>query len=227
MQFFMIAAIMEPHNGDSHSPHRSSPTVVAPPSYWAQRHRPVDRTALTPRAGLAGHVARVRHVDQRPHVPRRRAARLNRRALKPQRSWHAISIMGPPELGLIRVWVGLLVGFLVLAGPRVSAAWPALDRPRTSGDNAVSPLLDDRDLEDDSRAALARRTTGVLGLSPATIKGHAAVMSSHCWPPRYFVRPQLLTRFSPLPMGRDLHASIECGGIERPRVAPLLPAHAP
>jgi hypothetical protein len=209
MRFFMIAAIMGPHNGDSHSPHRSSPTVVAPPSYGAQRYRPVDRTALTPRAGLAGHVARVRHVDQRPHVPRRRAARLNRRALKPQRSWHAISIMGPPELGLILVWVGLLVGCLVVAGPRVSAAWPALDRARTSGDDAASPLLDDRDLEDDPPAALARPTTGVLGLSPATIEGHAAVMSSHCWPSRYLVRPQLLTRLSSLPMGRDLRASIE------------------
>jgi hypothetical protein len=129
-------------------------------------------------------------MDQRPHALQRRAARLNRRALKPQRSWHAISIMGPPELGLIRVWVGLLVCLLVLAGSGVSTAWLALDRPRTSGDDA-------------------------------------AVMSSHCWPSRYFVRPQLLTRFSPLPMGRDLHASIECGGIERPRVAPLLPAHAP
>jgi len=127
--------------------------------------------------------------------------------------------MGPPELALIRVWVGLLVGFLVLAGPGVSAAWPALDRPRTSGDDAVSPRLDDRDaasprlddrdLEDDPPAALARRTTGVLGLSPATIEGHAAVMSSHCWPSRYLVRPQLLTRLSSLPMGRDLRASIE------------------
>lgn len=148
-------------------------------------------------------------MDQRPHAPRRRAARLNRRALKPQRSWHAIWIMGPPELGLIRVWVGLLVGFLVLAGPRVSAAWPALDRARTNGDDAASPLLDDRDLEVDPPALLARPTTGVLGLSPATIEGHAAVMSSHCWPSRYLVRPQLLTRLSSLPMGRDLRASIE------------------
>jgi hypothetical protein len=117
--------------------------------------------------------------------------------------------MGPPELGLIRVWVGLLVGFLVLAGPRVSAAWPALDRPRTSGDNAVSPLLDDRDLEDDPPSALARQTTGVLSLPPATIEGHTAVMSPHRWPSRYLVRPQLLTRLLPLPMGRDLRASIE------------------
>ena len=166
-------------------------------------------------------------MDQRPHALQRRAARLNRRALKPQRSWHAISIMGPPELGLIRVWVGLLVGLLVLAGSGVSTAWLALDRPRTSGDDAVSSLRDDCDLEGAPPVALARRTTRGLGLSPATIEGHAAVMSPHRWPSRYLVRPQLLTRFSPLPMGRDLHASIECGGIERPRVAPLLPAHAP
>jgi hypothetical protein len=145
--------------------------------------------------------------------------------------------MGPPELGLIRVWAGLLVGLLVLAGSGVSTACLALDRPRTSGDDAVSSLRDDRDavssLRDDCdleyhpSVALARPTTRGLGLSPATIEGHAAVMSSHCWPFRYFVRPQLLTRFSPIPMGRDLHASIECGGIERPRGAPLLPAHAP
>jgi hypothetical protein len=145
--------------------------------------------------------------------------------------------MGPRELGLIRVWVGLLVGLLVLAGSGVSTAWLALDRPRTSGDDAVSSLRDDRDaasllwddcvLEDAPTVAPARRTTRRLGLSPATIEGHAAVMSSHCWPSRYVVRPQLLTRFSPLPMGRDLYASIECRGIERPRVALLLPAHAP
>jgi hypothetical protein len=117
--------------------------------------------------------------------------------------------MGPPELGLIRVWVGLLMGLLVLAGPGVSAAWPAFDRPRTSAYDAVSPLLDDRDLEDDPPSALTRQTMGVLSLPPATIEGHAAVMSSHCWPSRYLVRPQLLTRLLPLPMGRDLRASIE------------------
>src|SRR5262249_44835496 len=128
----MIAAIMEPHDGDCHSPYRSSPVVTAPPASGAsrpgctggtrrlnvlcrrtRRRRHAYLTVLAPRAGLAGHVARVRHVDQRPYAPRRRAAHLNRRPLRPQRSWHATPIMGPPWPDFLGVWVGLLAGMLL------------------------------------------------------------------------------------------------------------------
>src|SRR5262249_44969111 len=134
----------------------------------------------------------VRHVDQRPYAPRRRAAHLNRRPLRPQRSWHATPIMGPPWPDFLGVWVGLLAGMLLIAALGVPAAWPALDWPRTSAHEAVSALLDDRDLEDDPPSVLARRTAGVLGRPPAPLEGHAAVIFPHYWPSRYVVRPQLL-----------------------------------
>src|SRR5262249_25994875 len=111
---------------------------------------------------------------------------------------------------------------LLLAGLGVLAPWPALDRPRTSAPEAVSPLLDDRDLEDDPPSALARQTTGVLGLPPATIEGHAAVMSPHHWPFRYVMRPQLLTRLPPPPGGGVLRAAIERGGTGWPVLPPAL-----
>src|SRR5215510_13587500 len=194
----MIAAIMEPHDGDCHSPHRSSPVVTAPPASGASRpgytggtrrlnalrrrrrqRRYASPTALAPCARFVGHVERARHVDQHPHAPRRRAAHPNRRALRPQRSWHVTPIMAPPWPGLIGVWVGLLVAMLLIGGLGVPAAWPALNWPCTSAPEAVSALLDDRDLEDDPPSALARRTAGVLGRPPTPLEGHATVMSPH------------------------------------------------
>src|SRR5262249_34447824 len=209
----MIAAIMEPHNGDCHSPHRSSPVVTAPPASGASRpgytggtrrlnalrrrrrqRRHASPTAMAPCARFVGHVARARHVDRHPHAPRRRAAHLNRCALRPQRSWYVTPIMAPPWPDLIGVWVGLLVGMLLIVALEVPAVWPVLDRPRTGAHDAVSLPLDDRDLEDDPPSALARRTTGALDLPPATIEGHAAVIFPHHWPFRYVVRPQRFCR---------------------------------
>ena len=246
MRFFMIAAVMELHHACSHSHHLSYPPVAAPPASGAsrpgcaggprrlddlrlrtRRRRHSDFTALSPRAGLAGHLERPRHLDRGPRATRRRASRLNRRPLTPQRSWPATPIMGPPWPGLVRVWVGLLVGILVMVGPRVPAVWPASVRPRTRVHDAVSPRLDDRDLEDDPPSALMRRTTAARGRPPATLEGHAAVTPTQRWPSRYLLRPQLLTRRAPLPMGRDLRASIQGGERGSPVVAPLLPTRAP
>jgi hypothetical protein len=162
-------------------------------------------------------------VDRGPRTTRRRAAHLNRRAYRPQQSWHATPIIGPLWPGLVWVWGGRLVGLLVRAGPGIPAAWPALDRPRTRAYDAVSPRLDDRDLEDDPPSVLTRWTTAVRGRPPATLEGHAAVMPSHRWPSRYLVRPQLLTRLSPLPNGEGppyLHRTrgdrTACGGTSPP-----------
>ena len=112
--------------------------------------------------------------------------------------------MGSLGPGLVGVWVELPVGMLLIGGLGVPVACPARDRPRTRACDVVSLRLDDRDLEDDPPSALARRTTAARGRPPATIEGHAAVMSPHRWPSRYLLRPQLLTRRSPLPMGREL-----------------------
>jgi hypothetical protein len=98
------------------------------------------------------------------------------------------------------VWVRLLVGTLVLAGPGVPAVWPAAVRPRLRAPVAVSPRLEDRDRGDDPPAALMRWTTAARGQPPAIIEGHVAFMSPRRWPSRYLLRPQLLTRRSPLPM---------------------------
>jgi hypothetical protein len=113
--------------------------------------------------------------------------------------------MSPLWPGLIWVWRGLLVGTLVLVWPGVSAAWPAVDRPRTSMPEAVSPVLDDRDLEDGRPSALTRRTTA-LGLAPATIG------------------PRGDHAHSLLALGRDLQTSIQRGRTGSPVVAPLLPS---
>jgi hypothetical protein len=119
----------------------------------------------------------------------------------------------PPWPALVWAWVGRLAGTLGLAWPGGPAAWPALDRPRPSAPEAMRPRLDDRDLEDGHPSALMRRTTAARGRPPATIEGHAAITPTHRWPCRYLLRPQRLTRRSPLPMGRDLRASIQGGEI--------------
>jgi hypothetical protein len=64
--------------------------------------------------------------------------------------------------------------------------------------------LADRDADDDDPAALAMRTTGAPGRPRATRKGSTGVTHPSRWRSRYLVRPQLLTRFSPLPTGREL-----------------------
>jgi hypothetical protein len=183
----MLVAVMETCNGSRHSHHLLHPPVAAAPASGAsrsgcaggtrrlddlglrtRRRRHSHLPALSPRAGLAGHVERSRHVDRCPRATQRQAVRLNRWPPRPQQSRPAMPLMRPPGPGLVWVWLGLLVGTLVLAWPGVLAAWPAVDRPRTSRPEAVSPLLDDRDLEDDRPSALTRRTTA-LGLPPATI----------------------------------------------------------
>jgi hypothetical protein len=151
---------METFNGSRRSHHLSHPPVAAAPASAAnrlgcaggsqslddlglrtRRRRHSHLPALSPRASPAGHVERSRHVDRCPHATRRQAVRLNRWPPRPQQSWPAMPLPRPPWPGRVWVWLGLLVGTLVLAWPGVSAAWPAVDRPRTSMPEAVSPLL--------------------------------------------------------------------------------------
>jgi hypothetical protein len=63
--------------------------------------------------------------------------------------------------------------------------------------------------------AFAIRPAAVLGLSPATSKGIAGVTHRHAWPSRFLTRPQLLTRLSALPEGRDLVSSTNPCGFSR------------
>jgi hypothetical protein len=55
--------------------------------------------------------------------------------------------------------------------------------------------------------AFAMRPAAALGLSPATSQGMTGVTHSRFWPSRFLARPQLLTRLSALPAGRDLPCS--------------------
>src|SRR5262245_7050809 len=135
----MLAAVMETYNGRRHSPHRSHPPVAAAPASAAsrlgcaggtrrlddlrlrtRRRRHAHLPALSPRAGLAGHVDRSRHVDRCPHATRRQAVRLNRWPPRPQQSWPAMPLMRPPWPGLVWGWLGLLIGTLERAWPGVS-----------------------------------------------------------------------------------------------------------
>jgi hypothetical protein len=61
-----------------------------------------------------------------------------------------------------------------------------------------------RDADDDDPAALARGPAGVPGRPPAIRQGLTGVTHPSRWRSRDLVRPQLLTRLSPLPMGREL-----------------------
>ena len=89
-----------------------------------RRHAPLP--ALSPRAGLAGHGERSRHVDRSPHATRRPAVRLTRGPARPQPAWPATPLMSPLWPGLVWGWRGLLVGTLARAWPGVSAAWPVV-----------------------------------------------------------------------------------------------------
>ena len=83
-----------------------------------------------------------------------------------------------------------------------------------SADHGLVPRhilpLDVSDLAADP-VAFAMRMAAVLGLSPATSKGMSGVTHSRFWPSRFLARPQLLTRLSALPAGRDL-----------PRIRPIV-----
>ncbi len=212
----MLGAVMDTFNGSRHSHHLSQSPLAAAPASGARRpgcaggtrrfddlrlrtrrRRHSRLPALAPRAGLVGRGEQSRHADRGPRATRRRAVRLNREPLRPRPSWAAMPRMRPLGPGLVWVELGLLVGTLVRAWPGVSAARPVVDRPRTSMPEAVSPRLDDRDLEDDRPSALTRWTTA-LGLPPATIAGRAAITPNHCWPSCHLMRPQLLTCLSPL-----------------------------
>src|SRR6266540_2863511 len=112
---FMLAAIMEWPHVSRHSRNVLHPAVATPPASGASRPggaggrvrlddfrlrtwrgRYPDLTALSPRAGLAGHVERPRQVDRCPRTTWRRAARLTRQPPRPQRSWPAMPHRNPP-----------------------------------------------------------------------------------------------------------------------------------
>jgi hypothetical protein len=116
--------------------------------------------------------------------------------------------MHSPWSALIWEWLAPLVGMLVLAWRAVSAAWLAVDRLRTSMPEVVCRRLDDRDLEDGRRSGLTRRMAA-RGLPPETLDTRAAITPTPCWPSHDLMSPQLLTRLSPLPVGRDFQTSIQ------------------
>src|SRR5215510_2590079 len=126
---FMLAAIMERPHVSRHSSHVLHPAVATPPASGAsrpgcaggrvrlddfrlrtRRGRYPDLTALSPRAGLAGHVERPGQMDHRPRATRRRAARLNRQPPRPQQSWPAMPLRNPPRPALVWALVGRLAG---------------------------------------------------------------------------------------------------------------------